>query len=137
TGMTVPPTIVESLGDGKRPPVKVTINRHTWRSTIAVYGGKYLLGVSAENREKAGVAAGDTLNVTVELDSAPRTVTIPPDLAKALKRQPGALQAFDALSFTHKREHVEAIEEAKKPETRQRRIEKALTMLKPRSPRQR
>lgn len=133
TGMQVPPEVVEALGAGKRPPVKVTIGRHTWRSTIAVYGGRYFLGVSAANRDQAGIAAGETVRVTVELDGAPRTVTIPVDLARALKKQPGAHTAFKGLSYTHQREHVEAIQGAKKPETRQRRIEKALAMLKSRA----
>ena len=133
TGMQVPPEVVEALGAGKRPPVRVTIGRHTWPSTIAVYGGRYFLGVSAENREKAGIAAGETVSVIVELDAAPRTVAIPPDLARALKKQAGAHTAFKELSYTHQREHVEAIQGAKKPETRQRRIEKALAMLKSRA----
>jgi hypothetical protein len=131
--MQVPPEVVEALGAGKRPPVKVTIGRHTWRSTIAVYGGRYFLGVSAENRDKAGIAAGEIVIVTVALDAAPRTVTVPPDLARALKKQPGAQSAFAKLSYTHQREHVEAIQGAKKPETRQRRIEKALAMLESRA----
>lgn len=129
TGMVVPPAIVEALGGGKRPPVVVTVKKHTWRSTIAVYGGKFLLGISAENREKAGVKAGDVLDITLELDTAPRTVEVPKDLKAALAKKPKLKVAFEKLSYTHRKEHVRAIEEAKAPETRARRIVKALEML--------
>jgi hypothetical protein len=135
TGMAVPPEVVESLGAGRRPPVSVTINGHTWRSTIAVYGGRFFLGVSAENREKAGVGAGQALDVTVALDTAPREVTVPADLTKALKRQAGATQAFEALSYTGRKEIVVSIEGAKTAETRQRRIDKALAELASAKPR--
>ena len=129
TGMRVPADVIETLGAGKRPPVRVTIGPHTWRSTIAVYGGKFFLGVSAENREKAGIAAGDQLQVTVELDTAPREVTVPPDLAKALKRQAGAAKAFETLSYTARKEIVRGLDDAKTAETRQRRLAKALAEL--------
>jgi hypothetical protein len=125
TGLTVPDAVVERLGAGKRPPVKVTINGYTYRSTIAVMGGCYMLGVAAEHRQGAGVNAGDTLTVGLELDDEPRTVDIPPDLSKALKAA-GALAAFEKLAYTHRKEHVRAIEEAKKPETRARRITAAV-----------
>ena len=128
TGMTVPPAVVERLGAGKRPPVKVTINGYTYRSTVAVMGGRFMIGVAAEHRTAAGVSAGDRLKVTVSLDDAPRTVDVPADLAKALKAA-GVRPAFDALSFTLRKEHVRAVEEAKKPETRQRRIEKTVASL--------
>jgi hypothetical protein len=128
TGMTVPADVIERLGAGKRPPVKVTINGHTWRSTVAVMGGRFMLGVAAEHRAAAGVAAGDRLKVRLELDAEPRTVDVPADLAKALKAA-GATEAFERLSFTLRKEHVRAIEEAKKPETRKRRIEKAVEMV--------
>jgi hypothetical protein len=128
TGMTVPADVIERLGAGKRPPVKVTINGHTWRGTVAVMGGRFMLGVAAEHRAAAGVAAGDRLKVRLELDAEPRTVDVPADLAKALKAA-GATEAFERLSFTLRKEHVRAIEEAKKPETRKRRIEKAVEMV--------
>src|SRR5690348_17158594 len=86
TGIEVPEEVVAILGAGKRPPVRVTINGHTYRSTIAVMGGVYMLGVSAENRLGAGVAAGDELEVDLELDAAPREVSVPPDFAEALDR---------------------------------------------------
>ena len=125
TGVTVPDDVVERLGAGKRPPVKVTINGYTYRNTIAVMGGRYMLGVAAEHRDASGVAAGDTVNIRLELDEEPRTVDIPSDLSKARKAA-GALDAFKSLSYTHRKEHVRAIEEAKKPETRSRRIAAAV-----------
>ena len=132
TGMTVPDDIVDKLGAGKRPPVKVTINGYTYRNTIAVMGARYMLGVAAEHREKAGVSAGDKLKVTLELDTAERTVDVPPDLAKALKAAK-ATAGFDALAYTFRKEHVRSIEEAKAPETRQRRIDKAVAAAKAKS----
>jgi hypothetical protein len=128
TGIEIPPEIVEGLGAGKKPPVKVTIKGYTYRNTVAVMGGKYMVGVAAEHREKAGVKGGDKVEVTLELDTAPREVEVPKDLAAALKKA-GARAAFDKLAFSHRKEHVRAIEEAKAPETRMRRIEKAVAMV--------
>jgi hypothetical protein len=128
TGMEVPAEVVERLGAGKRPPVKVTIGGYTYRNTIAVMGGRYMLGVSAEHRAGAGVAAGDTVKVTLELDAEPRTVSVPDGLAAAL-RAAGVDEAFARLAFTHRKEHVRAVEDAKKPETRARRIAKTVEML--------
>lgn len=129
TGFEVPASAVESLGAGKKPPVRVTINGYTYRNTIAVMGGVYMLGVSAENRAAAKVAAGDTLDVTLELDTAPREVTVPPDFAAALKRDPTAKKFFDSLSYSNRRRHVDLIEGAKTGETRERRISKAVEQL--------
>jgi hypothetical protein len=129
TGIEVPPKIVEALGTSKRPPVRVTINGHTYRSTIAVMGGKFMVGVSAENRQAAGVAAGDELEITIENDTEPRKVAVPPDFAAALQLNPAAKQVFDKLSYSHKLQHVLAIEQAKTAETRERRIAKAVGML--------
>ena len=129
TGMRIPPEIVEALGSGKRPPVRVTINGYTYRSTVAVMGGESLIGVSAANRAGAGVAAGDEVDVDLELDTAPREVEVPADLAKALKATPAAKKAFDALSYSNKRRYVLAIDAAKTAETRVRRIAKTVTEL--------
>lgn len=129
TGIEVPAEVVEALGAGKKPPVTVTIDgTYTYRSTLAVMGGKHLVGVSAEHRTAAGVAAGDEIEVTLEVDTAPRIVEVPADLATALD-EAGARAAFDALAFSHRKEHVRAIEEAKAPETRARRIAKAIEKL--------
>lgn len=130
TGFEVPDKIVEALGTSKRPPVRVTINGHTFRSTVARMGGRYLLPLNAENREGAGVAAGDVVDVDVVLDTDPREVEVPADFAAALDTDPALRRKFDALSFTHRKEHVRAIEEAKTQATRERRILKALEMLR-------
>jgi len=130
TGFEVPVSAVAQLGAGKRPAVNVTINGFTYRNTVAVYGGKFLVGVSAENREGAGVKAGDMLEVTLELDTAPREVQVPSDFKKALSREPKALKAFNALSYSNKRRFTLAIEAAKAPETRARRIESSVKELK-------
>jgi hypothetical protein len=125
TGIVIPPEIIEGLGGGKRAPVKVTLNGYSYRSTIAVMGGKYMVGVAAEHRDKAGVKGGDKIEVKLEIDSAPREVAVPADLAAALKKAK-ARDTFDALAYTYRKEYVRAIEEAKAPETRLRRIEKAV-----------
>ena len=98
TGIIVPDEVVESLGAGKRPPVKVTINGFTYRNTIAVMGGVYMVGVSAANRAGAGVAGGDEIVVEIELDIEPRVVEVPADLAAALDAEPRARETFDRLS---------------------------------------
>jgi Bacteriocin-protection, YdeI or OmpD-Associated/Domain of unknown function (DUF1905) len=130
TGIRVPAEAVESLGAGKKPAVRVTINGKTYRSTIASRSGQYLVGVSAENRELTGVAAGDVVDVDIELDTEPREVVVPPDLGKALDGHPDARQFFESLSFSQKQWYVLPIDQAKKPETRERRVEKAIEMLR-------
>ncbi len=130
TGIRVPAEVVEQLGSGKRPPVRVTINGHTYRSTVAVMGGRFMVGVSAENRAAAGVAAGDEVDVDIELDTEPRRVDVPPDLVTALDRDAAARRNFDELSYSNQRRHVMSIEEAKTAETRARRITKAVDTLR-------
>jgi hypothetical protein len=129
TGIQVPPEVVASLGSSKRPAVLVTIGSHTYRSTVASMGGVFMLPLSAENRASAGVAAGDEVDVDLELDSAPREVTLPLDFAAALDAEPEARRFFDALSYSNQRRHVLAIEDAKTDETRRRRIDKAVASL--------
>ena len=129
TGVEVPPDVVDALGAGKRPPVRVTVNGHTYRGSVAVMGGRYLLSVSAENRAAAGVAAGDEVDVDVELDTAPREVAVPADLAAALAAAPAARTAFDALSYSAKQRYVLPVEQAKTDETRARRVAKAVEAL--------
>ena len=124
-GIVIPPEVVEALGGGKRAPIKVTINGYTYRNPIAVMGGKFMVGVASEHRENAKVKGGDKIEVQLELDTAPREVDVPADLATALKKAK-AREAFDALAYSHRKEHVRAIEEAKAPETRLRRIEKSV-----------
>jgi len=129
-GFVIPSEVVEALGAGRKPPVKVTIHGHTYRSTIATRGGRYLLGVSAENRASAGVAVGDELEVELVLDNEPRVVAVPPDLARALDADEQARRFYDTLSHSQQQWYVLPIEQAAKPETRARRIEKALAMLR-------
>jgi hypothetical protein len=128
TGIEVPPSVIERLNAGKRPKVSVTINGSTYRSTVAVMGGRYMVGVTAEQRGKSGVKAGDPIEVTLELDTAPREVVAPADLLAAIDAA-GLREGWERLSYTHRKEHVRAIQEAKAPETRQRRIDKALAMV--------
>jgi hypothetical protein len=130
TGLPVPAEVVDGLGAGRRPPVHVRIGGHHYRTTIASRGGVYLLSLSAENRAAAGVAAGEEVEVDVELDTEPRKVTVPADLAAALDGDDAARRAFERLSYSHQLRHVLAIEEAKAPETRRRRVEKALETLR-------
>lgn len=129
TGIQVPPAVVASLGPGKRPSVRVTINGYTYRSTVATMGGAFMLPVSAEVRERAGAAAGDEVDVDVELDAEPREVTVPTDFAEALAGDADARRFFDGQSYSNQRRIVLSIEEAKTAETRQRRIAKAVSML--------
>jgi hypothetical protein len=130
TGIRVPPEVVSSLGSGKKPAVRVTINGFTYRSTVATMGGEFMLPVSAEIRSGAGVAAGDQVDVEVELDTAPREVTVPPDFDAVLNGDAAARQHFDGLSYSNKRRHVLSIEGAKTAETRQRRIDNAIQALR-------
>lgn len=130
TGLRVPPEVVAELGAGKRPPVRVTVNGHTYRSSVAVMGGEFMVGVSAENRERAGIAAGDEVDVDLELDTEPRTVTVPDDFAAALDPHPEARRFFDGLPYSQQRWFVEGIEGAKTDATRERRIGKAVERLR-------
>ena len=125
TGMEVPAKTVEALGQGKKPKVTVTINGYAYRSTVAVYGGRFFVPLAGEHREAAGVKAGQKIEVGLELDTAVREIAVPKDLAAALKKA-GVRPVFDGLAYTHRKEHVRAIEEAKAPETRARRVEKAV-----------
>lgn len=130
TGFAVPADVVEALGEGKRPPVLVTIGTHRYRSTVAAYGDVFMLPLSAENRAAAGVAAGDEVEVDLELDTAPREVTVPDDFAAALAPEPAAKRFFEGLSYSQQRWFVLGIEDAKTPGTRQRRIDAAVARLK-------
>jgi bacteriocin resistance YdeI/OmpD-like protein/uncharacterized protein DUF1905 len=126
----VPAGIVEALGAGKRPPVRATVNGYMFRTTVAVYGGKFYVGLRKDIRQASGVRPGQRVEVGLEVDEDPREVEVPSDFARALGADPEAKAAFEALSFTHRKEHVQSIVEAKKEETRRRRIDKALQMLR-------
>ena len=130
TGLEVPKEIIEALGAGKRPPVRVTLGDHTYRSTIARRGERYLVAVSAANREAAGIVAGDELDLTIALDTEPRETSVPEDLAAALDAEPKAKEFFAKLTPTQRGYFVSDVESAKREETRRRRVEKAIAMLR-------
>jgi antitoxin component of MazEF toxin-antitoxin module len=135
TGIRVPDEVVEALGSGRRPAVKVAVNGYTYRSTVAVMGGAAMISLSAEHRAAAGLAGGEEVEVDLELGTAPREVTVPPDLAAALDAEPAARRTFDALSYSNKSWHVLQVTGAKTDETRQRRIVKSVAALKEGRPR--
>jgi len=130
TGIHVPDEIVEALGAGKKPAVTVTIGSYSYRSTVASMGGKFMLPVSQEHRDGAGIKAGDEIEVELELDTTPREVSVPADFSEALDRHAEARAFFDSLSYSNKRRFILNIEGAKSPETRQRRIEKSVESLR-------
>jgi hypothetical protein len=129
-GFEIPPEVIEGLGAGKRPPVLVTINGYTYRNTVAVYGGVYMIGVSAENRAQAKVKGGDEADVDLELDTAPREVGVPPELQAALDADPAAKATFEKLSYSNKSWHALQVTTTNNPETRARRIEKNVAALR-------
>jgi len=129
-GFEIPDAVVDELGGGRKPKVVVTVGQHTWRSSIVNMGGQFMLGVSMANREAAGVAAGELLDVDLELDTAPRTVEPPHDLAAELARDAAASATWATWSFTRQNEAARSLTEAKRPETRARRLEKVLADLR-------
>ena len=135
TGIEVPAAELAALGTSKKPPVRVTLNGYTYRSTVATVDGRYMIGVSSQHRAASGRAAGDEVDVEIELDTEPREVTVPAELAAALDAEPKARETFDKLSNSNKGYHVSLIEGAKSEETRQRRIEKSVAVLREGKPR--
>lgn len=128
-GIRIPDDVLTALDGGKRAAVTVTINGHTYRSSLGTVDGAPMVGVSADNRAKAGVVAGDEVDVTIELDTAPREVEVPEDFARALAADPEAQRTFDGASNSNRRWHVDSINGAKSDETRHRRIAKSIAML--------
>ena len=129
TGIRIPPEVIAELGTQKRPKVKVTVNGYTYRNTVAVFGDVFMVGVSQEHRAASGLQPGDPIEVTLELDTEPRTVDVPDDLRAALSEKAGAMEKFDALAFSRRKEFVRQVEEAKAQETRERRIAKIVAEL--------
>ena len=129
TGIEVPAEVVAALDEGKRPPVVVIVNGYEYRSTVAPMGGKYLLPFSADRRQESGIQGGDAIDVELTLDTAPRTVDVPHDLQFALNSSATAAAAWDKLSYTHRKEHVRSVLDAKKAETRTRRIAAVVARL--------
>jgi hypothetical protein len=129
-GLEVPMKLADALGGGKRPAVTVTINGHSWGTRIAIMRGRYLIGFSNANRRAAGVATGDKVEVELALDTEPRVISEPTDLAEALDADSRARGAFDRLPFGLRRRHVTAVEDARSAETRQRRIANLVAALR-------
>jgi hypothetical protein len=130
TGVEVPAKVVEALGSTKRPLVKVTINGYMYRSAIAPMGGVFMLGISEDVRNRAGVQGGDTVDVDVELDTQPREVEVPTELAKALAKDAKAKKYFQSLSYSKKHALVAPIANGKTAETRERNVAKAMAALR-------
>jgi hypothetical protein len=128
TGISVPPDKVAELGGGKAPLVKVTVNGYSYRGKVAVYGGECLIGFSAEHRDATGINGGDTIDVTLELDTEPRMVEVPDDLLSALK-EANLMEVFEKAAPSRRKEYVRQVVEAKSPETRERRIGKIVDEL--------
>jgi hypothetical protein len=128
-GIPVPDEVLTALGGGRRPAVTVSLNGYTYRSTVGAMGGRSLIPLSSAHRAAAGVEGGETLDVEIELDAAPRTVVLPPDFAAELAAEPTALATFERLSTSDKSWHVLQVEGAKAPETRARRIARSVAML--------
>jgi len=129
-GVHVPDDVVEALGAGKKPPVVISINDdYTWRGSLAVMGGKYLVSFSAAHRAASGYNGGDDVEITIEVDTEPRTVEVPEELQAAMDAAPGAQSAFDALSNSRKKLLTVPVADAKTDETRDKRIAKAIAEL--------
>lgn len=129
-GFRIPAEVVEALGAGRRPPVTVTINGYSYRNTVAVMDGGYMIGISSEHRGPAGVSGGEDVEIELQLDTAPREVSVPPDFAAALAAAPDAQATFEKLSYSNKSWHVLQITGTKVEETRQRRIAKSIDALR-------
>jgi hypothetical protein len=130
SGIQIPDDVIYALRAGKRPPVRVTLHGFTYRSTVAVMNGVYMVGVNAENRSAARVAGGDEVQVDIEVDTEPREVVVPADFSAALQADSAARLTFDGLSYSNKRWHVLQVEGAKTAETRERRIARSVDILR-------
>jgi hypothetical protein len=129
TGIPVPEEVLASFGRGKRPPVRVTVNGYTYRTTVAPYSEMLLMPFNAQHRAATGLRGGEEIEVDLVVDDEPREVAVPPDLAAALDAEPAAAAFFAGLSYTNRKSYVTWIEEAKKPVTRAARVTKAVEML--------
>ncbi len=135
TGIQIPGEAVEALGAGKKPPVRLTVNGYSYRSTVATVDGNFMVGFNADHRAASGLRGGDEIDVEIELDTEPRTVELPADFATALEADASARQTFDKLSNSMKGYHLAQVNGAKTDETRQRRIEKSIGVLREGKPR--
>jgi hypothetical protein len=135
TGIEIPSEILEKLAAGKKPPVKLTVNGYAYRSTVATIDGRYMVGFNADHRAASGIRGGDDIDVEIELDNQPRTVDLPADFQAALDGEPAAKRTFEKLSNSMKGYHVSQVTTAKTEETRQRRIQKSIGVLRAGKPR--
>lgn len=135
TGFEIPESFVTELGGGRKPKVTATVNGFTFRSSIAYMGGQFLLGVSKERRESAGIKGGDVVELEIELDTAPRVIEVPPDLKEAFLSNPVAAEFWETISYSNQRWHAEQIEGAKAAETRARRVARSIALLNDRKAR--
>jgi hypothetical protein len=129
-GIQVPGSVVDALGGSKRPAVVVTVDGYTYRSTVAPMGGEWWVGVNSDHRAASGLKAGDEVQVTLELDTAPRELEVPPELAMALDADPVARAFFDGLSYSNKRVFTLSVEGTSNPETKARRVDKAIALMR-------
>lgn len=135
TGIHIPDEVIDALGAGKKPPVTMAVNGYAYRSTVATVDGKFMVGFSADHRASSGLRGGDEVDVDIEVDTQPRTVELPADLAAALDADAMAKATFEKLSNSNKGYHVSLVTGAKTDETRQRRIEKSISVLREGEPR--
>jgi hypothetical protein len=135
TGIVIPDDVMAALDAGKKPPVRVTINGYTYRSTVATVDGRPMVGLSAENRAASGAAGGEEVSVEIELDTEPREVALPADFAAALDAEPRARETFERLSTSMKGYHVTQLTSAKAADTRLRRLERSIAALREGKPR--
>ncbi|HUP83247.1 MAG TPA: YdeI/OmpD-associated family protein [Candidatus Limnocylindria bacterium] len=135
TGIVIPDEVLAALGAGKKPPVKLTVNGYSYRSTVATVSGDYMVGFSADHRATSGIKGGDKIEVWIELDTEPRTVELPADFEAALNADAKARATYERLSNSLKGYHVTQVTTAKTDETRQRRIEKSVATLHEGKPR--
>lgn len=130
TGIVVPDEVIERLGAGRRPAVLVNVNGYEYRNTVAVMGGKHMIGISAAIRKETGLKGGDPITVRLSVATSPREVHVPDDFAAALAADAAAADFFATLSNSVQRYHVDNINGAKTDETRQRRIAKAISLFR-------
>jgi Bacteriocin-protection, YdeI or OmpD-Associated/Domain of unknown function (DUF1905) len=135
TGIVIPDEVIAALGGGKKPPVQLTVNGYTYRSTVATVNGQFMVGLNADHRAASGLEGGQEVDVDIELDTAPRTVDVPADFQEALDGEPAAKATFEKLSNSLKRYHVDHVLGAKSDETRRRRMEKSIAVLREGKPR--
>ena len=135
TGIVVPEELIEQLGHGKRPPVRVSLDGYEYRTTVGVMNGRQMVSVSSAVRQATGLVGGTEVDVTLTVDDSPREAIVPDDLAAALDAAPGTRAFFDGLSNSLRRFHIDNVNGTKSPETRARRVDKAVALFRAGKPR--